>query len=342
MAKKNKDKKKESKITTVEEIFKDRLVDLPEPGSRTNVEYVSTGLPMLDTIVKIPRGRIVELYGFESSFKTSTAITMATEFQKYGDIVYLDAEYNLDEPYCYHLGMDPDKMHIARPNSLDDALNMIFLAFRHNFNLKRYISCVVLDSITGLATDDEIEDDSERAAQAAQAIGKFLKKVSKFIHDTKGVFIFTNQMREKLMTGNPRTSYYTPGGRSKNFYASIRMRLATRWADDTSEKWIREANHKIIKYRLDKDKTGGNQDATTEVLWTQKDGPYWPFEHLQFAVQYGLLELKGSWFHDPAQEKNIANGKKAMLEMFEQGIVELKKDDENQTYELSFAQESDG
>lgn len=196
----------------------------------SNVEAVSTGIISLDVafgIGGVPRGRILEIYGPESSGKTTTCLQIAAAFQntKFGDrfgrVAFIDAEHALDPGWAEKLGCRPKEFLFAQPEHGEQAYDIIEMIIRSG-----KVELVILDSIAALASKEEIEGEltDHTMASAARMNSKALKKIKGIISDHKCTLICCNQVREKvgISFGNPEV---TPGGRSLKFYASVRIEV---------------------------------------------------------------------------------------------------------------------
>ncbi|MFD1419978.1 recombinase RecA [Lactiplantibacillus songbeiensis] len=187
-----------------------------------NVERLSTGILSLDQITGggLPRGRIIEMYGPESSGKTTVALQAAAAVQKAGGkVAYIDAENALDPAYMKNLGVDLDDLLLSQPNTGEEGLEIANTLIESGA-----IALVVVDSVAALVPKAEIDGEIGDAHVGIQArlMSQALRKISSAVHSTQTVVIFINQLREKVgvMFGSPEV---TPGGRALKFYASIRL-----------------------------------------------------------------------------------------------------------------------
>lgn len=192
-------------------------------GASMNVETVPTGSLSLDIALGlggIPKGRVIEIYGPESSGKTTVALHMIAEVQKRGGIAgFIDAEHALDPVYAKNIGVDIDELYISQPDSGDQALEITETMVRSGA-----IDIIVVDSVAALVPKQEIEGDmgDSHVGLQARLMSQALRKLTPVISKSNCVVIFINQLREKVgvMFGNPET---TTGGRALKFYASVRM-----------------------------------------------------------------------------------------------------------------------
>ena len=199
-----------------------RLGDL---GTRMNIEVIPTGSLALDIAVGVggyPRGRVIEIYGPESSGKTTLALHAIAEAQKEGGVAaFIDAEHALDPIYAHNLGVDTKNLLISQPDSGEQALSICEALVRSGA-----VDMVVIDSVAALVPKQEIDGDISDQSVGLQArlMSKALRKLTGIISKSRTIVIFINQIREKVgvMFGNPET---TTGGRALKFYASMRIEI---------------------------------------------------------------------------------------------------------------------
>ncbi|MBP1547716.1 MAG: recombinase RecA [Oscillospiraceae bacterium] len=190
-----------------------------------NVDAISTGSMTLDMALGIggvPRGRIVEIYGPESSGKTTVALHVVAQAQKNGgEVAFIDVEHALDPVYAQALGVDIDNLLVSQPDSGEQALEIAEALVRSGA-----IDCIVLDSVAAMVTKSEIEGDmgDNHVGLLARLMSQAMRKLTSIISKSNCVAIFINQVREKIgvMYGNPET---TPGGRALKFYSSVRIEV---------------------------------------------------------------------------------------------------------------------
>ena len=190
-----------------------------------NVDAISTGSMTLDMALGIggvPRGRIVEIYGPESSGKTTVALHVVAQAQKNGgEVAFIDVEHALDPVYAQALGVDIDNLLVSQPDSGEQALEIAEALVRSGA-----IDCIVLDSVAAMVTKSEIEGDmgENHVGLLARLMSQAMRKLTSIISKSNCVAIFINQVREKIgvMYGNPET---TPGGRALKFYSSVRIEV---------------------------------------------------------------------------------------------------------------------
>ena len=211
-------------ISQIEKQYgKGAVMKLGDPTSQMNVETIPTGSLSLDIALGlggIPKGRIVEIYGPESSGKTTVTLHMVAEVQKQGGIAgFIDAEHALDPVYAKNIGVDIDNLYISQPDNGEQALEIAETMVRSGA-----IDIVVVDSVAALVPKAEIDGDMGESHVGLQArlMSQALRKLTSIISKSNCVVVFINQLREKIgvMFGNPET---TTGGRALKFYASVRM-----------------------------------------------------------------------------------------------------------------------
>ena len=202
---------------------KGAVMKLGDPASRMEVETIPTGSLSLDIALGlggIPRGRIVEIYGPESSGKTTVTLHMIAEVQKQGGIAgFIDAEHALDPVYAKNIGVDIDNLYISQPDSGEQALEITETMVRSGA-----IDIVVVDSVAALVPKAEIDGDmgDSHVGLQARLMSQALRKLTAVISKSNCTVVFINQLREKVgvMFGNPET---TTGGRALKFYSSVRL-----------------------------------------------------------------------------------------------------------------------
>lgn len=222
----NNDKKKalEAALTQIEKAYgKGAVMKLGEQSQNKNLEVVPTGALSLDIALGaggIPKGRIIEVYGPESSGKTTLALHMISEIQKRGGVAgFVDAEHALDPQYAKKIGVDIDNLYISQPDNGEQALEITETMVRSGA-----IDIVVIDSVAALVPKAEIDGDmgDSHVGLQARLMSQALRKLTGVINKSNCIVIFINQLREKVgvMFGSPET---TTGGRALKFYASIRI-----------------------------------------------------------------------------------------------------------------------
>ena len=222
---------KEAKLKALDEAIahiekqygKGSVMKLGDPSVHMNVETVPTGCLSLDIALGlggVPRGRIIEVYGPESSGKTTVALHMVAEVQKRGGIAgFIDAEHALDPAYAKNIGVDIDNLYISQPDNGEQALEITETMVRSGA-----VDIVIVDSVAALVPKAEIEGDmgDSHVGLQARLMSQALRKLTAVISKSNCIVIFINQLREKVgvMFGNPEV---TTGGRALKFYSSIRL-----------------------------------------------------------------------------------------------------------------------
>ncbi len=283
-----------------------RMGEAPE----LEVSAISTGSLTLDMALGIggvPRGRIVEIYGPESSGKTTVALHVVAETQKMGgEAAYIDVENALDPVYAKALGVDTDSLLVSQPSSGEQALDIAEALIRSGA-----IDVVVVDSVAALITQQEIDGDmaSSHVGLQARLMSQALKKLSGAVAKSNCVIIFINQLREKIgvLYGNPET---TPGGRALKFYASVRIDI--RRAEQLKEGGEIYGNH--IKCKIVKNKVAPPfKTAEFDIIYGK--GIARSGEIVDIGIELGFISKSGSWFSYEGQR--IAQGKENTKKYFE-------------------------
>lgn len=224
MAKEDKLRALDAALSSIERSFgKGAVMKLGDPAAAMNVETVPTGSLSLDIALGmggVPKGRIVEIYGPESSGKTTVALHMVAEVQKRGGIAgFIDAEHALDPVYARNIGVNIDELYISQPDNGEQALEIMETLVRSGA-----VDIIIVDSVAALVPKAEIDGDmgDSHVGLQARLMSQALRKLTAVISKTNCIVIFINQLREKVgvMFGNPET---TTGGRALKFYSSIRM-----------------------------------------------------------------------------------------------------------------------
>ncbi len=282
----------DSAISTITKTFGEgSIMRLGDAQARVKIDVIPTGALAVDLALGVgglPRGRVVEIFGPESSGKTTLMLHVIANAQKAGGLAaFIDAEHALDPGYAKKLGVNLDDLLVSQPDSGEEALTICETLVRSNA-----LDVIVIDSVAALVPKSELEGEMGMATMGMQArlMSQALRKLTAILNKAKTTCIFTNQLREKVgvMFGNPET---TPGGKALKFYASVRL-------DIRRKDHIKDASGNAIgsnvKVKIVKNKVAPPfAEAEFEIYFNQginKEGSI-----LDVGVTHGVVDKKGAW-----------------------------------------------
>jgi recombination protein RecA len=284
------------------------IMRLGDDTAKLKVEVIPTGCISIDNALGVggfPRGRIIEIFGPESSGKTTLTLTLLAQAQKMGGVgAFIDVEHALDPQYASKLGVNMKELLVSQPDSGEEALTIAETLIKSNA-----VDVVVVDSVAALITKNELEGQMGDATVGAQArlMSQAMRKLTSFISKAKTICVFTNQIREKIgvMFGNPET---TPGGKALKFYSSVRVDIRRIGALKTPDGTVfgSRTRIKVVKNKVAPPFT----ECEFDILYNEgisRDGSL-----LDLATELGVVEKKGAWLYFEGAQ--IAQGRDAAKE----------------------------
>lgn len=315
---KDKDAALEAALRSIEKAYGKGSVMRMGEKPHVNVDVIPSGSLLLDQAIGIggyPKGRIIEIFGPESSGKTTLALHAVSEAQKKGGrAAYVDAEHAIDPEYAQHLGVNIDELILSQPDSGEQALEIVEMLAESGA-----IDVIVVDSVAALVPQQELDgvmSDNQVGLQA-RLMSKAMRKLAGILSKTNCLVIFINQLREKVgvMYGNPET---TTGGRALKFYASVRIDIRRQDAIKLGTNIIgNSVRVKIVKNKV----APPFKSCSIDIIYGQgisKEG-----ETVDLGVQFGFIQKTGNWY-DINGEK-IGNGREAAKAYFHDNSEKMEE-----------------
>lgn len=297
-----------STIAMIEKQYgKGAIMKLGDENVNSELEVISTGCLSLDLALGVggvPRGRIMEIYGPESSGKTTVALHIIAQAQKMGGVAaFIDAEHALDAVYAKALGVKTDELYISQPDTGEQALDICESLVRSSA-----VDVIVIDSVAALTPKAEVEGDmgDSHVGLLARLMSQALRKLTPITNRSKTCVIFINQLREKVgvMFGNPET---TPGGKALKYFATIRLDIRKADALKAEGEIVgNRAKGKVVKNKV----APPFKVAEFDIIYGEgisQEGCL-----IDLGLEYGVLTKSGAWFS--YNEEKVANGREKMRE----------------------------
>lgn len=295
-------------ISQIQKDFGEAAIMRLGEENRPDVEVIPTGNLIIDRALGaggFPRGRIVEVYGPESSGKTTLTLHVIAQAQKQGGLAaFVDVEHALDPQYARRLGVDLDNLLLSQPSSGEEALRIVETLVRSNA-----LDVIVLDSVAALVTKQELDGDIGDATVGAQArlMSAALRKLTAIISKARTVVVFTNQIREKIgvMFGNPETQ---PGGRALKFYSSVRCDIRRTGSIKNSDGSVagNRTKLKVVKNKV----APPYGEAEFDIMFNEGISAVGSL--LDLAIEHDILQKRGSWISYKGTQ--VAQGRDAAKE----------------------------
>ncbi|MDE3156408.1 MAG: recombinase RecA [Acidobacteriota bacterium] len=313
---------------------KGSIMRLGQKGAITPIAFIPTGALSIDYALGVggmPRGRVIEIYGPESSGKTTLALQVIAEAQKRGGMAaFVDAEHALDPIYAQKLGVDVDNLLVSQPDNGEQALEIVEVLIRSGG-----VDVVVVDSVAALVPRSEIEGEMGEAQMGLQArlMSQALRKLTGVVSKSKTCLIFINQLREKIgvMFGNPET---TTGGRALKFYASVRIdirRIAS--IKDGDQVVGGRTRVKVVKNKV----APPFREAEFDVMYGE--GISRTGDLLDLAVDKRIVEKSGAWFSYDGER--LGQGRENVKQFLKDNPDMFKAIEEKVRKELGMATETE-
>ncbi len=315
-------------LSQIQKDFGENAIMRLGDNAKMEVDVIPTGNLLIDRALGVggfARGRIVEIYGPESSGKTTLTLTAIAQAQKSGGLAaFIDVEHALDPQYAARLGVNLDDLLVSQPSSGEEALQICEALVRSNA-----IDVIVVDSVAALVTKQELEGEIGDSTVGAQArlMSAALRKLTSFISKARTVCIFTNQIREKIgvMFGSPET---TPGGRALKFYASVRVDIRRTGQIKGSDGVVagNRTKIKVVKNKVAPPFT----ECEFDIMYNEGISSVGSL--LDLAMEYDIIQKRGSWISYNGSQ--IAQGRDAAKEALKSN-QELYAEIEEQVKALS-------